>query len=426
MMSSNMMINNVNPAQAYHMQPQPQPQFYNPMPQMGGYYMVSQPYGMAHTQPTVPMAYQQPPQIVVSQMVPVPQQQPLQPQAQDLNNMVKNGTNSRTPSIVSANTNISASSSSSTSNSASSSTSTTQLPSFKAVLNKSMDSTSVPTSSPNITSHIRAPSPSAGVSSSNSSPSTAPIMLPPIGFSNAAHPNTNYIPQGTVSYIPYNQASPLQQQQPNMMPHLPSLSGQYAPQQPQQPQQQLVTLTAKPLPPNNVSSLMNTDKQPVTSSSNNHTSPLASRNSMNNVKKEFSFMGPTPANQRPINATNINTSVIRDLLKKPSPKTGPIAITATNMSGTTTTTKKPKQLIERSISPGISPTRKRRRTTKEQRQILKDAFNRNKAPSKQERLDLAARCNMTEKSIQVWFQNQRQYIRREQNLRALQYFQIIN
>ncbi|CAL9735641.1 hypothetical protein MOSE0_I01090 [Monosporozyma servazzii] len=73
-----------------------------------------------------------------------------------------------------------------------------------------------------------------------------------------------------------------------------------------------------------------------------------------------------------------------------------------------------------------TPPRKRRRTTKEQRQILKEAFIKNKAPSKEERLILASQCNMNEKSIQVWFQNQRQYMRREQNLRALQKFQIIH
>lgn len=69
--------------------------------------------------------------------------------------------------------------------------------------------------------------------------------------------------------------------------------------------------------------------------------------------------------------------------------------------------------------------KRRRRTTKEQKLILKEAFQQNKAPTKEERLKLAEKCNMSEKAIQVWFQNQRQYIRKEQNSRNLHFYQII-
>ncbi|CCK69388.1 Yhp1p KNAG_0C02770 [Huiozyma naganishii CBS 8797] len=83
----------------------------------------------------------------------------------------------------------------------------------------------------------------------------------------------------------------------------------------------------------------------------------------------------------------------------------------------------PKKLIN---GEEVSSKPKRRRTTKEQKDILKKAFERNKAPNKQEKLELAKKCNMSEKAIQVWFQNQRQYIRKEQALLAGRYQLTLN
>lgn len=95
----------------------------------------------------------------------------------------------------------------------------------------------------------------------------------------------------------------------------------------------------------------------------------------------------------------------------------------------TTTTKKNTKMLnfKRETCDSITKElpKRRRRTTKEQKLILKEAFQQNKAPTKEERLKLAEKCNMTEKAIQVWFQNQRQYIRKEQNSRNLHFYQIV-
>ncbi|KAJ3003201.1 hypothetical protein HKX48_001875 [Thoreauomyces humboldtii] len=56
---------------------------------------------------------------------------------------------------------------------------------------------------------------------------------------------------------------------------------------------------------------------------------------------------------------------------------------------------------------GTTPTKKRARATTEQLAILEDVFLTQTSPNAKLREILAARVNMTERSIQIWFQNRR-------------------
>lgn len=57
--------------------------------------------------------------------------------------------------------------------------------------------------------------------------------------------------------------------------------------------------------------------------------------------------------------------------------------------------------------------RKRRRTSTQELNILQAEFNQCSAPDKRKRQELAERCNMSEKAIQIWFQNKRQASKRQ-------------
>ncbi|QLQ78336.1 hypothetical protein HG537_0A05830 [Torulaspora globosa] len=59
--------------------------------------------------------------------------------------------------------------------------------------------------------------------------------------------------------------------------------------------------------------------------------------------------------------------------------------------------------------------RKRRRTSTQELNILQAEFNQCPAPDKRKRQELAERCNMSEKAIQIWFQNKRQATKRQKN-----------
>lgn len=56
--------------------------------------------------------------------------------------------------------------------------------------------------------------------------------------------------------------------------------------------------------------------------------------------------------------------------------------------------------------------RKRRRTSSHELSILQAEFEKCSTPSKQVRLELAKRCSMTDKAVQIWFQNKRQSMKR--------------
>lgn len=57
--------------------------------------------------------------------------------------------------------------------------------------------------------------------------------------------------------------------------------------------------------------------------------------------------------------------------------------------------------------------RKRRRTSAQELHILQDSFNRCSTPSKEEKIILAQKCNMSEKAVRIWFQNKRQYLKKQ-------------
>ena len=57
--------------------------------------------------------------------------------------------------------------------------------------------------------------------------------------------------------------------------------------------------------------------------------------------------------------------------------------------------------------------RKRRRTSSQELSILQAEFEKCPAPSKEKRIELADSCHMTEKAVQIWFQNKRQAVKRQ-------------
>ncbi|SCV01361.1 LAMI_0G11012g1_1 [Lachancea mirantina] len=69
---------------------------------------------------------------------------------------------------------------------------------------------------------------------------------------------------------------------------------------------------------------------------------------------------------------------------------------------------------EPSIDNAPLARRKRRRTSKNELNILQAEFLICATPDKQKRVELSERCNMSEKAIQIWFQNRRQSVKRQQ------------
>lgn len=71
---------------------------------------------------------------------------------------------------------------------------------------------------------------------------------------------------------------------------------------------------------------------------------------------------------------------------------------------------------EPSIDNAPLARRKRRRTSKHELNILQAEFEMCATPDKQKRVELSRRCNMSEKAIQIWFQNKRQSVKRQQKV----------
>lgn len=59
--------------------------------------------------------------------------------------------------------------------------------------------------------------------------------------------------------------------------------------------------------------------------------------------------------------------------------------------------------------------RRRRRTSPAELAILNSEYEIGRTPNRLRRLDIAARVNMDEKAVQVWFQNKRQHMRKQAN-----------
>lgn len=67
---------------------------------------------------------------------------------------------------------------------------------------------------------------------------------------------------------------------------------------------------------------------------------------------------------------------------------------------------------EPSIDNASLARRKRRRTSPHELSILNQEFQMGSTPSKQRRIEIAKKVSMTEKAVQIWFQNKRQLLRR--------------
>ncbi|KAL6451515.1 YOX1 Homeobox protein YOX1 [Candida maltosa Xu316] len=70
---------------------------------------------------------------------------------------------------------------------------------------------------------------------------------------------------------------------------------------------------------------------------------------------------------------------------------------------------------EPSIDNAPLARRKRRRTSPTELNILNQEFMLGSTPNKERRLQIAEKVSMTEKAVQIWFQNKRQSIRKQSN-----------
>ncbi|KAF9121065.1 hypothetical protein BGW39_010868 [Mortierella sp. 14UC] len=66
-----------------------------------------------------------------------------------------------------------------------------------------------------------------------------------------------------------------------------------------------------------------------------------------------------------------------------------------------------------STSPTGQPRKRRRRTNREELEILEDAFSKNLLPDAATRQELGERLGMSVRAVQIWFQNRRQTLRKK-------------
>ncbi|KAF9289765.1 hypothetical protein BGZ68_008729 [Mortierella alpina] len=64
-------------------------------------------------------------------------------------------------------------------------------------------------------------------------------------------------------------------------------------------------------------------------------------------------------------------------------------------------------------SCGVHPRKRRRRTNREELEILEEAFSKNLLPDAATRQELAERLGMSVRAVQIWFQNRRQQLRKK-------------
>lgn len=111
------------------------------------------------------------------------------------------------------------------------------------------------------------------------------------------------------------------------------------------------------------------------------------------------------------------------LLQAPQQMMTPVKLAGPQARSPTSAEKRSYAFI--SHSPSTYPTqepaidnhqlarRKRRRTSPAELSILQAEFEIGTTPNKTRRLEIAAKVNMTEKAVQIWFQNRRQTIRKQ-------------
>ncbi|KAK4129307.1 hypothetical protein N657DRAFT_587133, partial [Parathielavia appendiculata] len=97
--------------------------------------------------------------------------------------------------------------------------------------------------------------------------------------------------------------------------------------------------------------------------------------------------------------------------------------TSSSVSATVPPPAGPAQLPRASLesaSPSVGrerhPKGKRNRTKLEDKEILERAYNENPKPDKEARLEIVKRVSLSEKAVQIWFQNRRQNDRRRSRL----------
>lgn len=134
---------------------------------------------------------------------------------------------------------------------------------------------------------------------------------------------------------------------------------------------------------------------------------------MNPIKKENQSLSlPGPA---------ITTQPIQSVVKQsPSPKKTEKKVTPEKKR-----TEKAFAFISHSVQtfPSQEPSidnaplarRKRRRTSPNELNILNQEFMLGSTPNKLRRIEIANKVSMTEKAVQIWFQNKRQSIRKQSN-----------
>lgn len=105
--------------------------------------------------------------------------------------------------------------------------------------------------------------------------------------------------------------------------------------------------------------------------------------------------------------SSVNDSMIRVFKRKSTTTTSPTRDFAFILHSPATY---PSQ--EPSIDNASLARRKRRRTSPHELSILNQEFQEGSTPSKAKRIEIAKKVSMTEKAVQIWFQNKRQSLRR--------------
>ncbi|SCV03580.1 LAME_0H11562g1_1 [Lachancea meyersii CBS 8951] len=129
--------------------------------------------------------------------------------------------------------------------------------------------------------------------------------------------------------------------------------------------------------------------------------PATPRSSVKRTKSCYAALENSPAPQR--------VATPSSLAKTPQPDSQK-AFAFISHSQETFPSKEP------AIDNAPLARRKRRRTSKHELGILQSEFERCPTPDKQKRLYLSEVCSMSEKAIQIWFQNKRQSVKRHQKI----------
>lgn len=151
----------------------------------------------------------------------------------------------------------------------------------------------------------------------------------------------------------------------------------------------------------------------------------------NNKLERFAALGPSLSYSTVALPSSLPKNTVDELLEiKPNQCSSfdreyPFSETAARMASKIRTANSPyKDFAFISHSPATFPSqepaidnaslarRKRRRTSPNELAILNQEFFLGSTPGKAKRLEISKKVNMTEKAVQIWFQNRRQSIRR--------------